>query len=413
MQRISKVFTLMGAILALAFCLASCKANVDDEPTMYTVTVSSAIEHGKVSVDKTSAEAGATIKLTATADSGYELDSYSVKDASANELTVTDGTFTMPKSNVTVTATFTALPPDTATYTVKHLQQNISDDDYTLNESETKTGTVGQPTAASAKSYDGFTAQTVTQVTVAASGTVVEIKYDRKSYTVTFNANGGSTVTAQTVLYGATATKPADPTKTATTTTEYTFADWYNGETAFDFATPITDDITLKAKWNETALYTVTLTGGANATISGGNTTQEGLSDAMETVTFTANDGYYFEDFMDITSNGITATRTSDSVVTVSGTPTGNASITIPDATEQQATTYSITLTGPYTSFTLVMEYQEGDTWNDMATKYPDYIKIYSGYVGFHTDGLICDKATGKKVSSTDVIDPNKTYNIE
>ena len=92
---------------------------------------------------------------------------------------------------------------------------------------------------------------------------------------------------------------------------------------------------------------------------------------------------------------------------------TKTASYTVTVVTEQQATTYSITLTGPYTSFTLVMEYQEGDTWNDMATKYPDYIKIYSGYVGFHTDGLICDKATGKKVSSTDVIDPNKTYNIE
>ena len=240
----------------------------------------------------------------------------------------------------------------------------------------------------------------------------MEIKYDRKTYTVTFDSNGGSTVTSQSLRYGATATKPADPTKTATTTTKYTFADWYNGETAFDFATPITDDITLKAKWNETALYTVTLTGGANATISGGNTTQEGLSDAMETVTFTANDGYYFEDFTDITSNGITATRTSDSVVTVSGTPTGNASITIPDATEQQATTYSITLTGPYSKFTLVMEYQEGDTWNDMATKYPDYIKIYNKWPGFHTDGLIYE-ATGNKVLATDVIDPNKTYEIQ
>ena len=113
MQRISKVFTLMSALLALAFCLASCKSNVDDNPTMYTVTVSDSIEHGTVTADKSSAEAGATIKLTATADSGYELDSYSVKDASANELTVTDGTFTMPESNVTVTATFTALPPDT------------------------------------------------------------------------------------------------------------------------------------------------------------------------------------------------------------------------------------------------------------------------------------------------------------
>ena len=296
----------------------------------------------------------------------------------------------------------------TYTYTVRHLFQTTDASGYEQNASypdETKSGTIGAETQAEAKTVTGFTAQSFAQATIAASGTVVEIKYDRKSYTVTFNANGGNEVTAQTVRYGATATKPADPTKEATATTRYTFAGWYNGDTEFDFATPITDDITLKAKWNETALYTVTLTGGANATISGGNTIQE-LSDAMETVTFTANDGYYFEDFTDITSNGITATRTSDSVVTVSGTPTGNASITIPDATEQQATTYSITLT-------FVMEYQEGDTWNDMATKYPDYIKISSNYLEFGRYGLICYKATGQMVSPTDVIDSNKTYEIQ
>ena len=43
MQRISKVFTLMGAIIALAFCVVSCKSNDDDEPTMYTVPVSSSM----------------------------------------------------------------------------------------------------------------------------------------------------------------------------------------------------------------------------------------------------------------------------------------------------------------------------------------------------------------------------------
>ena len=33
MQKFPKVFTIMSAILALAFCLASCKSNVDDDPT--------------------------------------------------------------------------------------------------------------------------------------------------------------------------------------------------------------------------------------------------------------------------------------------------------------------------------------------------------------------------------------------
>lgn len=101
-----------GFVLAvsLVFSLVSCQDPVDTTaPTVYAVTVSSSIEHGSVSVDKTTAEAGTTIKLTANADDGYKLDSYSVKDSSANSITVTDGTFTMPESNVTVSATFKAV----------------------------------------------------------------------------------------------------------------------------------------------------------------------------------------------------------------------------------------------------------------------------------------------------------------
>ena len=96
---------LLGAVLLFGF--ASCQHETSSaEPTLYSVTVSSSIEHGKVTVDKTSAGAGATITLTATADDDYELDSYSVTDSSANAITVTNGTFTMPESNVTVSATF-------------------------------------------------------------------------------------------------------------------------------------------------------------------------------------------------------------------------------------------------------------------------------------------------------------------
>ena len=96
---------LLGAVLLFGF--ASCQHETSSaEPTLYSVTVSSSIEHGKVTVDKTSAEAGATIKLTVAADEGYKLDSYSVTDSSANAITVTNGTFTMPASNVTVSAAF-------------------------------------------------------------------------------------------------------------------------------------------------------------------------------------------------------------------------------------------------------------------------------------------------------------------
>lgn len=77
--------------------------------------------------------------------------------------------------------------------------------------------------------------------------------------------------------------------------------------------------------------YSVNLSGGANSTISGASE-QTGLDGPMEEVTYTAKDGYHFAEFADITDNGITAKRTSSTVVTVSGTPTADATITVPDA---------------------------------------------------------------------------------
>lgn len=73
---------------------------------------------------------------------------------------------------------------------------------------------------------------------------------------------------------------------------------------------------------------------------------------------------------------------------------------------------YSITITGPYSGATLNMEFCEGDTWNDMAEKYPTYIKTYShNWVGFYTDGFIYGNDT--KVIKTAQIDPNATYTIQ
>ena len=77
---------------------------------------------------------------------------------------------------------------------------------------------------------------------------------------------------------------------------------------------------------------TVTLTGGANAKSSGGLLTQSYLPGAMDTVTYTAITGAAFPEFETYTQNGVTVERTSDTVVTVSGTPTANTAITVPDA---------------------------------------------------------------------------------
>ena len=85
--------------------------------TKYNVNIS-ATTNGTVTASPTSAEAGTTIALTITPDAGYVLDALTVTDASSNTVTVTNNEFTMPASDVTVTATFKLNEKPAATLTL-------------------------------------------------------------------------------------------------------------------------------------------------------------------------------------------------------------------------------------------------------------------------------------------------------
>lgn len=78
------------------------------EAQTYTITVDTA-EHGTVTTDPADkAPAGVKVTVNAKADTGYKLSKITVTDASGAKVTVaSDNTFTMPASNVTVSATFT------------------------------------------------------------------------------------------------------------------------------------------------------------------------------------------------------------------------------------------------------------------------------------------------------------------
>lgn len=77
----------------------------------YTVTVDKNIKNGTVTPSKTSLAAGETFTVTATPNDGYELDTITVKDASDNPINPnSDGSYTMPASDVTVSATFAQKP---------------------------------------------------------------------------------------------------------------------------------------------------------------------------------------------------------------------------------------------------------------------------------------------------------------
>lgn len=88
-------------------------------------------------------------------------------------------------SNITLTARWES---NTSTkYTVIHWQEKADESGWSLHETETKPGGTGAQTAAAAKSYDGFTAQTITQQTINGDGsTIVNVYYKRNVYAVKF-----------------------------------------------------------------------------------------------------------------------------------------------------------------------------------------------------------------------------------
>ena len=92
-------------------------------------------------------------------------------------------------------------------YTVIHWLENADDNEYSYRESETRTGATGAQTSAAAKSYTGFTAQDITQQTIAGDGsTIVSVYYKRNVYNVRFYNRRGTREYTQykiTAKYGA------------------------------------------------------------------------------------------------------------------------------------------------------------------------------------------------------------------
>ena len=117
--------------------------------------------------------------------------------------------------------------------------------------------------------------------------------------TISFDTQGGSAVSAQQVAYGNLVTQPAAPTREG-----YTFVGWAtdaSGATPYGFGTPVTGNMTLYAKWDNTGTtyHTVTIH------LSDGETYPSSLPQDMtlfvkdgETVTIPdpapTRDGYHF-----------------------------------------------------------------------------------------------------------------------
>ena len=138
-----------------------------------------------------------------------------------------------------------------------------------------------------------------------------------KEFTVTFNSNGGSAVSSQTVKDGESATKPSNPTREG-----YEFAGWYlnlNDTVEYDFSAKVTKDITLYAKWAEATVGKDNLSLSSSSlelTVGDTHTLEAILPDGLslsDLVWSSSDDG-----IVKVSSNGkLTAIKAGNATITV------------------------------------------------------------------------------------------------
>lgn len=228
---------------------------------IYSVTLGEG--SANVAIDVSSATYGDKVEITVTAANGYELSSVSYTmgggEAQTVELNGAKDKVTFTISSVTgyivVTATAAAktfkVEDDGTNISIDWLEESATfgqDFSFTIRANvgyslpATVTIKVGDITYTLAVGENGkvtIPASYVTDdITITANGVI-------NRYTVTFDSNEGSAVAEQSVVYNGTATEPEQPTRTG-----YTFVGWFNGDTEYEFSTPILYDIELTAKWD-------------------------------------------------------------------------------------------------------------------------------------------------------------------
>ena len=114
-------------------------------------------------------------------------------------------------------------------------------------------------------------------------------KWTINTYTVSFDSMGGSSIDTKTADYNTAVSQPEKPTKMG-----YTFGGWYTDYActkAYDFAAPVTGDMTLYAKW-EINSYQVTFDSMGGSSLDSQQVTYNGTATTPHAPTKT---GYTFD----------------------------------------------------------------------------------------------------------------------
>ena len=196
----------------------SYETNGSGTPTVkYGIDVADDIANGTVTASAETAAEGSVINLTATPDDGYLFAAWNVTDADDNAITVTDNKFTMPASDVTISATFEKKQAPVG---------NLLTIDLTEDETTTATDEMLQ-WVKSVVTITANKADSQTNTNNYYPGSPEKRTSTRfyKGSTLTFNQADGITINAIVI--------------TATTTgyaSAFTKATWYNATTSIDGA---------------------------------------------------------------------------------------------------------------------------------------------------------------------------------
>ncbi|MBE6354553.1 Ig-like domain-containing protein [Treponema sp.] len=402
MQKFPKVFTTMSAILALAFCLASCKENVDDDPQKTAGSISYAV----TSVEKTTADGTFTNELTNTGDGTV---TYSSSKTDVAEVNTQTGLVTIKGAGET-TITATVADSDTYTYATKTAS-------YTLT--VTAADTTPQKTAGSIS----YAVTSVEKTT--ADGAFTNVLTTTGDGTVTYTSSKTdvaevNTQTGLVIIKGAgkttiTATVADSDnytyaTKTASYTLTVTAADTTPQKTAgsISYATTSVSKTTadgtftneLTTTGDGTVTYSSSKTDVAEVNTQTGLVTIKGAGETTITATVADSDTYTY------------ATKTASYTLTV--TAAAATTKTLPLEGLINYTDYSTGEPEPATvEKSLEIEYTDDDTWKDIAERYAEVSLEDNEYGPSEGKIVMFWRDSSQRINGCELKSNESTYNYD
>ena len=272
-----------------------------EDTARHSISLTQPTTGGTISSSNTTSQPDKTITLTAVPDSGYVLKNWIVKDTQQNAISVTTdnnvGTFTMPKSDVTVTAEFVALAEVTPEITSVALLQGEAGDELATGVPSGDKWTITIP--------DTVPAETVAKIPEGLSGLYLKIV----------------TPAGVTVKQG------------------QFEGDWSQGDIMCYM--PVNEEVTFQAiAGTATKNYTIKLVYSGSPLLSNGSATRTSKTGA--TVKFTTNEAgtYYYK----VVTHGAAA-PTADEIMksTTHGTASaGETTITLSNLTEDARDIYIV-----------------------------------------------------------------------